>query len=172
MVELINDLAAYFAQTALLLDIGCSWHLGDVPDREGYRQSLLRFPAGAELAVENMVSDILMRAVSGDAPAAARAAAPDGLRRPLDMRAKFPTADQPVAATFEIHPDGVDSYHVTFADEVDDGISERLDDLVDVLNERFDATAIREHRDVILVQRWERGVNALTACLALWYGHP
>ncbi|MEO1056024.1 MAG: hypothetical protein AAFY28_03840 [Actinomycetota bacterium] len=170
VVAMVTNLGAYFAEAALQLDIGCRWYLGDVPNQEGYQQPLLRFPAGAELAVENMVSNTLMRAVSGDGPAAAKSAAPDGLRRQMDMRAKLSAGDATSdAETFEVHHEHGASYHVTFADDVDNTVSERLDRLVDTLNSRFSASAIREDRDVLLAREWTHGEQALAGVCRLWY---
>ena len=133
-IEIIEWIAAYFNECVLRADSRTHWRLGDQKNAEGFREPLLVFPSGADMLTEELVRTVLTRALVGDGPHAEAAAAPDGLRRHMDLRLALPPSTDATESTagvlFEIHPDGPNAYHVTYAEEVDDDTSAVLDTLV------------------------------------------
>ena len=170
VVDIIANVAAYFCECVLRADERATFTLGDHKNGAGYRMPLLVFPSGADLSAESLVDKILMRALEGTGPNAAMDAAPDGLRRHMDMRLQVTSPEpRPERSVFQIHTDDANRFHVTYNEEVDEETSSLLDRLVEQLRSHPDFDAVeREDRDILLIHS-ELSVDALEQRLETAY---
>ena len=170
VVDIIGNVAAYFCECVLRADERATFTLGEHKNGVGHRMPLLVFPSGADLSAESLVDKTLMRALEGTGPNAAKDAAPDGLRRHMDMRLQVSApAPRPERSVFEIHTDDASRFHVTYNEEVDEDTSRSLDRLVEQLRTHPDIDAVeREDRDILLIQS-ELNVDVLEQQLTTAY---
>ncbi len=153
-----SELAAYFAATLQLERPGTDWAIETDKKDDGYRSTVLEVPSGPRFSPYETITVLAYRALAGKG--SPELVAPTGLRDVFDVRAG---AQLLTAESAPFHIARVE--HGTFDYHIDIEVPTEDDDWLDrvvALIERPGVRAVREDREVILVES-DLGLESLAS---------